>query len=201
MFCKRGLKPQHIDQAVLPFHSNWQTRAAWMLRQWRPVVASQWMNIVTSFRGHLGHLHRNHYVLLYSQKFWMFSQMPPAVQMSATLPSLKIHHRCPLAHSSRLLLWQTFFQGADDITQIRERTIKAINPWWYLLLDKKTRLEPWIFMFSSPSLLLEHCPPHDPVLLLFDCCFAWRMSTWSWNTNWDSKTHPHDGTRMTKQLI
>ena len=107
--------------------------------------------------------------------------------MSATLPPLKIHHRCPLAHSPRLLLWQTFFQGADDITQIRERTIKAINPWWYLLLDKKTRLEPWIFMFSSPSLLLEHCPPHDPVLLLFDCCSAWRMSTWSWNTNWDSK--------------
>ena len=156
--------------------TGFKLRPCW--RQWRPVVASQWMNIVTSFRGHLGHLHRNHYVLLNSQKFWTFSQMPPTVQMSATLPPLKIHHRCPLAHSPRLLLWQTFFQGADDITQIRERTIKAINPWWYLLLDKKTRLEPWIFIFSSPS-LLAHCPPQDPVLLLLDSWAAWGMFHWS----------------------
>ena len=120
VFCKRGLKPHQLDQAVLPFHSNWQTRAAWL--QWRPMVASQWMNVVTSFRGHLGQLHRNHCIMLNSQKSWMFSQMPPAVEMAATLLLLEIHRRCSLAYSPRLLLWQTFFQGADDITQIREKT-------------------------------------------------------------------------------
>ena len=163
VFCKRGLKPHQLDQAVLPFHSSWQTWAAWLLftsssaiwlhlifgiwlvfqmcrrpgqigvwstRQWRPVVASQWMNIATSFSGRLEHLHKNHYVLL-------FSQMPPALWMIATLPLLKIHRRCSLAYSPRLLSWQTFFWGVNDITQVREKPL-FINPSLYLLLDKKT---------------------------------------------------------------
>ena len=123
---QKGVRSTFLSRSILADETGFQLGSSW--RQWRPVLASEWINIMSSFRGHLRHLHENyyvswmlsqmperssleqfsnfpnHYVLLNSQKFWMFSQMPPAVQMSATLPPLKIHHRCPLAYSPRLLL-------------------------------------------------------------------------------------------------
>ena len=138
---QRGDWSTFLSRNLLAYGTGFKLRPCW--RQWRPVVPSQWMNIMTSFTGHVGHLHRNHCVLLKSQKSWMFSQMPPAVEKTATLPLLKkTSSLFPAALSSSLVVTNLFpmsrWHNRDTrenhqtqrsllIPVVRQESVRALN--------------------------------------------------------------------------